>query len=545
MSELDLEHVKFHGYSPFKTKGECEFDHKAAWAAINFIERELIHVKGKLAGKPLILADWQKAIIGTVFGWKRKDGTRRYRRVYIELARKGGKSLLGAAIALILLYLDNEAGAEVYSCAGDRDQAGIVFDMAKSNVLRNEKLNSRSKIYRNSIVNHDRKTGMACGSYKVLSSDAGTKHGYSPSGVIFDELHVQPNGDLWEAMVTGTGARPQPLLVAITTAGWDRNSLCYQQHKLACSVRDDVTPLESFLPVIYAAADTDDWTVEATWRKAQPNLGVSVPVSFYEEECQTAQQNPAYENSFRRLYLSQWTEQDVRAIPMDKWDACGCDADPIQWRKEQLATLKNSPCVGGLDLGSTGDLTALVLLFGDCKPFTLLPFFWVPMESAAKRERRDHVPYPQWIKDGFIFPTPGTMTDYDKVRLDINSLADDYGIRELAVDRLFQGAQLCTQLGQDGLPIQAFGQSFLMFAAPTKFFLELIVSDGIRHGNNPVLRWMAANAATDDDAHENLKFDKKKSLERIDGIVASVMALGRVNLVEDAGYWNPSEGVSL
>lgn len=736
------------GYSAHETRGDCTFCVDTALLAVNFGPRFFRHVKGEKAGTPLYPEPWQAAIDACLFGYKRPNGLRRYRESYQEVPRGNGKSTRCVVVAGVLLYIDDEPGADIFSAAGTRDQAREVFSPFKLNVLSNKDLSSISQCYQNSVVRLDTKTGLPVGVYKAISADADFQHGGSPHGVIFDELHVQANRELWDVLHTGKIKRRQPLTVAITTAGFDLHSICYERRKYAEKVRDGVINDPSFLPVIYAAnplphvekfqsidairrLDTmctcenlnanvaercwreacascatiagvektgkttasgaattqtgqfdaggcaphatnktsstgtqntrpsqsqsgqngqretntasmpqttdgecnqktnwrcqnsggtpntgcgesstkkcetakagsaqfatepsscasitamiqelsgacsappatralalsetlknlysahsttcaarlarldgdwllvdcpgDDWTSPETWEKANPNLGISIKLEDLAAECEKAKAIPGYENTFKRLHLDIWTEQDVRAIPMNAWDACGGGVDPVEWRREQLESLLHQPCVGGLDLGSTGDLTALVLLFGESKPFTLLPFFWVPQESAVKRERRDHVPYPQWIKQGFIFPTPLTMTDYDKVRLDINKLADDYGIRELAVDRLFQGAQLCMQLGRDGLPVQAFGQSFLMFAAPTKFFLELIMCDGIRHGNNPVLRWMAANAATDDDAHGNLKFDKKKSLERIDGIVASVMALGRVNFVE-------------
>ena len=536
------------GYSAYETRGDCTFDIEAAWQAVNFGPRFLQHVKGAKGGEPLELEEWQAAILAVLFGYKRPDGRRRYRMAYVEIPRGNGKSTMCAVIVGVLLYVDDEPGADIFSAAGTRDQAHEVFDPFKMNVLRNPDLDSISRCYQNAVTRLDSETGLAIGSYKAVSADAKFQHGGSPHGVIFDELHVQPNRDLWDVLQTGKVKRRQPLTVAITTAGFDRHSICWEQHQYAERVRDGMQsspPFEDreFLPIIYAASPEDDWTDPDTWRKANPNLGVSISEEDLAKEVAKAKEIPAYENTVKRLHLDLWTEQDVRAIRMDKWDDCGGKVDAVKWRKEMLAELAGQSCVAALDIGGSGDLTALALIFGTKEPLTVLPFFWVPKDSATMRERRDRVPYSQWFKH-FVTPTEGVAMDYDQVRADINTLGDAFGITELAVDRLFQGDQLMMQLAQDGFNVVAFGQGFMSMAAPTKRFLELVVRDGLRHGNNPVLRWMASNAATEQDSAGNLKFSKKKSLERIDGIVATVMGLARA-MAGDEHQWfyerNPVE----
>ncbi len=532
-SNVDIEHCTFPGgYSPFETRGDCTFDEHAANVAIEFFPRFLVHVKGKLAGQPLELAQWQKDIIGTLFGWKRPDGTRRYRTAYIEVPRKAGKSTMGAGIALFSLYMDKEPGAEVYSCAAETKQASIVFKIAKEMVQRNEVLEPRSKIYQKSIAVTDTKTGIISGTYEALSSDAHTKHGYNPSCVIFDELHAQPNPDLWEVMETGMGARTQPLMVAITTAGFDRNSICYHQHRRARSIIEGVIDDETFLPVIYGADDEDDWTSEEIWIKAQPNLGVSVPIDFYQTKCKAAQDSPLFENTFRRLYLDQWTEQDVRWLAMIKWDACSGSGDAIAWRSEQLNRLKGKECYGGLDMSTTTDITAFVLVFKEDEGYTALPFFWIPEEGARNRSHRDRVDYDVWARQGFLKTTSGLPTiDYDVVRSDIVELGKQYNIKEIPTDR-WNATQIITQLDGDGFNIYAFGQGYASMSSPSKM-LEKIVLDGtLDHGGNPVLRWMASNVTVEQDAAGNIKPSKKKSTERIDGIVSLVMGLDRASTQE-------------
>lgn len=535
MIAIPTERLRFPGgYSPWETRGKCRFDPDAAGNAVRFFSEKLRHVKGDKAGKPLVLNEWQANIIATLFGWKRPDKTRRYRTAYIEVPRKAGKSTLASGIALLLLYCDDEPGAEIYSCASDRDQAAIVFEIAKENVVRCPALAKRSQIYQRSIVHREIATGIPKGSYKVISAEAASKHGYNPSGIIFDELHAQPNRDLWDVMKTGTGARSQPLTVALTTAGYDRHSICWEVRQQAVAVRDGMQN-ESMLPVIYSAEMEDDWESEAIWHKAQPNLEISVPLSFYRDEFTTAKQSPAFENTFRRLYLNQWTEQAVRWIPMDKWRACGAEID-----------VTGAECYAGLDLSTTTDITALVLAFRlpDGKVY-LLPHFWIPKENARARERRDRVPYILWGQQGHLTLTEGDVVDYDVVRRDINAFHERYNIREIAIDR-WNASQLTTQLMGDGFEIVPHGQGYASMSAPAKEFEKLVFGGQLAHPNSPVLDWMAGNVAVEQDAAGNLKPSKKASTERIDGIVAAVMAVGRLAADDElSGCWNPKDGVCL
>lgn len=493
------------------------FDEAAADRAVSFFELCLTHTKGEWAGQPLKLSDWQaEKIIRPLFGWKRADGTRRYRTAYIQIPRKAGKSTLSAGIALYLLFADKEPGAEIYSAAADREQAAIVFDMAKGMVEASEPLRRRSQSYRRAMI----VPSLAAG-YRVLSADANTKHGLSAHGIIFDELHAQPNRELWDVLTTSTGARRQPLTVAITTAGYDRHSICYELYTHACKVRDGLVNDPYFLPVIYEAEAGDDWKEPATWYKAHPGLGVSVKEEYFAAECAKAQAMPGYENTFRQLLLNQWTEQATRWIGMAAWDACA----------RPMPDLTGRDCFAALDLSSTTDVSALVLAFPVDGVLHLLPFFWVPEEGIRKRVERDRVPYDLWIKEGLIEATPGRVIDYDVIRRRINELAETYHIREIAVDR-WNATQLSTQLEADGFEMIGFGQGFASMAGPTKELEKRILEGTLNHGGNPVMRWMASNIATEQDAAGNLKPSKKKSTERIDGVVATIMALGRVMVAD-------------
>ena len=298
--------------------------------------------------------------------------------------------------------------------------------------------------------------------------------------------------------------------------------MCIRDRNYADQVAAGIIKDESFLSVIFAAGKDDDWKDPATWAKANPNFDVTVQQSFYEQECAKAVSLPSYENTFRRLYLNQWTEQDVRWLSMDAWDACAAP----------MPDLDGLPCFAALDLSSTTDITALVLGFPVDGKVHLLPFFWIPAEGVKKRVDRDRVPYSQWIKDGFIMTTPGKVIDYEFIRRKINELAEQYHIKEVAIDR-WNATQLSTQLEGDGFEMVGFGQGFASMASPTKELERRILEGTLNHGANPVMRWMASNITTEQDAAGNLKPSKKKSTERIDGIVATIMALGRIMLTDD------------
>lgn len=494
------------------SSGDFYFDDDAAKRAVSFFAECLTHTTGEWRGTPFVLSNWQAKIVRDIFGWKRQDGTRRYRTVFIALPRKQGKTTLAAGLALYAAFADNEPGAQVIAAAADREQARLCFDIAKGMVSAEPELSNRGEVYKNSIVIPE--TGS---SYRVLSSEAYSKHGLSCSYIGADELHAWPDRELWDVLVTSTGARRQPLSVVTTTAGFDRHSICYELWSYAEKVRDGIIQDDAFLPVIYAAAPDDDWTLPSTWAKANPGFNVSVKEDFYAGECAKAKELPSYENTFRRLYLNQWTESDVRWLGMEAWDKCG----------QNLPDLDGLPCYAGLDLSTTTDITALVLAFPAGPIVYLLPFFWVPGESILKRAKRDRVPYDLWQKQGFIEATSGNVLDYELIRARINALSERFHIKEIAIDR-WNATQLATQLAGDGFEVVGFGQGFASMSAPCKELEKRVLGQQIAHGNNPVLRWMASNVSVTTDAAGNLKADKAKSTERIDGIVASLMALGRV-----------------
>ena len=506
-------------------KDKYYFDEEAANRAVAFIETMIRHCKGDLTGELLILEEWQKEdLIKPIFGTKNKEtGLRRYRTVYCCIPRKNGKSTIGAAIALYMLFADEERGAEIFSCAGDRNQAGIIFNIAKSMIEMSPQLLQRGKIYRNSVLYPSKGN-----SYKVLSSDAKLQHGHNAHAILFDELHTQPNRELWDTMVTSTGARSQPLIMAITTAGSSKTdgNICWEIHDYACKVRDGIIEDDSFLPIVYAADEDDDITKEETWKKANPNYGLSINKEYLEKEAAKAVEIVSYENTFKRLHLNIWTSSITKWISDAVWMQNS--------KKFDRNLLKGRECWGGLDLASTRDLSSLVLLFPMDDGFVLLPYFWCPRESVYTRTIKSKIPYNQWEKEGFIEATSGDVQDYDFIQQRIMQLATDYNIKSIAFDR-WNSSQLVINLTNEGIPMSPFGQGYASMSAPTKEFEKLVLRKEINHFNNPVLRWQMQNVALRTDPAENIKCDKAKSSEKIDGIVATIMSLGEFMTDESPG----------
>lgn len=505
------------GYDPIATADGCWFDEATADRCIAFFAEYLTHIEGAVAGKPFVLEPWQAAHVGCAFGWKRANGTRRYREVFQYVPRKNGKSTeLGGLINLVA-FCDDEPGAQIYSAAADREQAALVYRQAKGMILQNAELSAGVKIYA-TFKSIEYPGGVV---YKALSADADTKHGFNTHFVVVDELHAQPNRDLVDVLVTSTGSRTQPLIWYITTADIDRESICNEKYEYACKVRDGVIKDASFLPVIYEALPDADWTSEDTWRLANPNLGVSVSLDYLRRECLRAREVPTYENTFKRLHLNMRTQQDVRWLPLDKWDLCNGVCDP--------AALAGRTCYVGLDLSTKHDITAAVKVFPPTPTdplWRVLPRFYVPADRAEDRERKDRVPYMTWARQGLVTLTEGNVIDYEKVKADLIADASTYQVAEVAYDP-WNATQIALQLQEAGATCVEFRQGYKSISEPSKELEKLILSHKIAHGGNPVLRWMAGNVAIDIDDAGNIKPSKKKSTERIDGIVALIMGLGR------------------
>jgi phage terminase large subunit-like protein len=524
------------GYSALRTAGNCDFDVAAAQQAVNFGPQFIRHVKGEKGGEPFWPETWQAALLANLLGWKRKDGRRRYRIAYIEIPRGNGKSFLCVVITGILLYVDDEPGADIFSAAGTREQAREVFGPFKMNVMTNPDLAEISQPYQSSVARIDPETGLPCGVYKAISADADFQHGGSPHGVIFDELHVQPNRDLWDVLQTGKIKRRQPLTVAITTAGFDRESICYEQRRWAEQVASGDVVDQSFFPVVYAADEKDDWTSPETWAKANPNLGVSVFEEDLASEAEKAKQQPGYENTFKRLHLNIWTEQDKRWLVMEKWRECG---------NTPIPDLSGQDCWLGIDLSSTTDVTAIALVFAaEDGGVYVLPEFWIPEDKALQRTNRDRFDYLAY-RGKYVNLIPGNWVEYGPIRQRINDLQSQYNIRKVAYDP-WNATQVVQDLMSDGFDMVEHRQGYASMTSPSKELERLVLAGKLYHGNNPVLRWMAANCAKSEDPAGNIKPDKAKSKEKIDGIVATVMALSLwMEFGKEPGAWNPEEGVCL
>ena len=492
---------------------------EAADVAVNFIKNELHHTKGQWHLNPFNLLKWQEdEIIRPLFGTLKPNGYRQVKTVYVEVPKKNGKSEIAAAIALKLLFADGEKGGEIYSAAADREQASIVFNVAVKMVEMNPLLLSKAKILDSTKRIIHRETGSV---YKVVSAESYSKHGINASGIIFDELHAQPTRELYDTLTYGSGsARRQPLFFLITTAGYNRNSICWEMHEYARKVKEGLND-PTFLPVIYQAEDDADWTDESVWQKVNPSLGDILDIDDLRHECTEAQENPAKENLFRRFRLNQWVRQEVRYIPLAEWDKCGGNL--------QLEDYTGKIFYCGLDLASSIDITAFVMCTYDepIDKIVIFPYFWVPEDNVEERVRRDKVPYDVWIKQGLLFTTPGNMIDYEFIRKFINDLQDKIYIEEIAYDR-WGMLELAPKLENDGFKIVPFGQGMQSMNHGTKELLSLAKSQKIAHGGNPILRWMCDNVMIRIDAADSWKPDKAKSTERIDGIVALIMGLSRL-----------------
>lgn len=500
---------------------DYRFDETAATRAVDFMQR-LPHVKGPKAGTPFVLELWQREIVRDLFGWKRPDGTRRYRTAYVEVPRKNGKSFLASAIALYLLFADGEAGAEVYSCAGDREQASLVFNVASEQVrqvpflAKNSTTRPSYKLLRN-----DRGTSY----YKAVSADAKLKHGFNPHGVLADELHVWPSRELWDVMESGKGARLQPLTFAITTAGYDRSSICWELHQHALRVQADPSIDEAFYARVYGADPAEDWTEPAVWAKANPNLGVSVSEQFLRDECQRAQEMPSYENTFRQLYLNQWTQQAVRWLPMVAWDACrGCVAE---------SELIGKPCWAALDLALTRDLSAFAMVWptGETEDgperFAVKLRFWAPSEPLTKRQDQDGRQIRNFGKQGHITLTEGDVQDHRRIIGEVAELCGGHGVESVLYDPAKGGSVVAQELQDEhGIKVEKFSQTPASYTPAMELLESLVLGGRIEHFGDPVLRWNAENVSVERNEKRETMFPVKPySAAKIDGIVALLMAL--------------------
>jgi phage terminase large subunit-like protein len=529
------------------------FDEKAAKMVIAFFS-VLRHSKGEWAGKPVHLEPWQQFWLWVVFGWKRADGTRRFRTSYLEVARKNGKSTLAAGIGLYLMAADNEPGAEVYTAATKKDQAKITHGEATRMVQQSPELKREVNLFRDNISSRT-----TFSKYEPLGADSGTLDGLNIHGVIADEVHAWKGRQLWDVLETATGARRQPLMVAITTAGFDRQSLCYQLHDYAEKVLSQVIEDDSYFGLIFtldgAEKDeegrvikkADNWEDERVWVKANPNLDVSKKRGDIQQKAERAKNMPAAQNAFLRLEMNVWTQASELWVDPMKWRACGHIPPGFEGNVETAGIeqvmahmeryLRGRQCYGALDLSSNIDISAWVLVFPPeefDEPYWVLCRFFIPEDNIEARVRRDRVPYDAWQRQGLLTATPGNVIDYDFILAQVDEDAQAFDIQEVGFDR-WGASAITTKLQDKGgedwvVPI---GQGFASMASPMKQLERLILGAKLGHGGHPILTWMAANLVATSDPAGNLKPDKMRSREKIDGMLALLMGIDRAVREED------------
>lgn len=516
----------------------CVFHLPSAERVRTFFQKHLRHTTGEWAGQPFILLPWQwRDVIAPLFGWKRKnekgEWVRRFSRGYLSCAKKNGKSGLFAGLELYLLLADGEPGAEVYTAAGDRDQAAIIYREAVKMIEASAGLTKLCHCVDSSKVINGPGRSFA----KALSAEAPTKEGLNASAILFDELHAQPNRVLWDTLEYAGSARRQPFMLAITTAGSDKESICGEQYEYAKRVIVGEVPDTAFFAKIYEAGPDDNWEDEASAYKANPSLGITIKLDKFRADLMQAKESPAKEASFRRYRLNQWVQTADAWLSMDQWDCCVGDLDYASL----LKSLEGRECLAGLDLSSTDDTTALILIFPDDDgSFDVLCFFFLPEENILQLERKHRVPYRAWAKQGYIELTPGNVVDYNILIERIDQLAETYNIQRIAIDRKFQGQSVETDLLAAGYDVTPAGQGYISQDLPAKELEKLLKAGRIRHGKHPVMRWHASNVVVDIDKANNYSINKKKSRSKIDGIAALLMAL--MMRMNEAGSGSDEQG---
>ena len=493
------------------------------------------HYKGPLAGQAFNPDPWQCFILQSVIAWKRKDnGRRRYRIAYVEVARKNAKTYLAAVVALYLLALDGERGAEIYSAATKVKQAKIVWDMAEKIAKRSPALRDKFRT-RYSALEYERTDSF----FEPLPADSDKLDGLNPHGGIVDEFHAWPHRGLWDQLEDGMGARDQPLIFAITTAGHDKNGICYQvrQHCLNTLTLDGYDDDEVFsyvaCPDEEDLADPEGWKKTDVWKKANPALGTAKKIEFMQSQVDRAGQMPSKENTVKTKQLNIWTAGETKWLDVARFEQCGRSA--LNYA-DAFESMTGRDCYTGLDLSAKVDFTAAAHLFPpteDSEKWSVLLRLWVPEATAAIREKRDRIPLAKWVDEGFVTLTDGEVVDYDKVEADLIADGETFNVREIGFDP-WNATATATHLDLEGFSMIQMRQGFATMAAPTKEFEVMTMRRQWEHFKNPALCWMAKNAQVVRDSNDNLRPAKNKAADRIDGVVAMIMALGRALLAEDS-----------
>lgn len=508
------------------------FDRQAAEKVFQFYA-QLRHYKGEWAGTPILLEPFQAFIIGSLFGWKSSEtGLRRFRQAYLEQPRGQGKSTMAAGVSLRLAFFDREPGAEVYCCATHRAQAKITWQAAKEMVLRSG-LKQRIQVRVSNM--HE---AASSSRLEPLGADADTLDGLRPNGVILDEIHAMKSSRMVDVMTTATGTRRQPLVFEITTAAIGQHGVCWDHHDYTSKVLRGIVDDPSWFGMIIGADPDDDWTDPSVWKKANPNLGISIKLDDLARKCKKAKHIVSDEPEFRRLHLGQWVQQAEKYISLSDWDKPENSA-PID-----RASLRNRPCIIGMDVSSKSDFTALVAIFALPEGrFAVLPTIFAP-QSALQQARRESIPLAAWTREGFLKVTSGDVIDQAAIRNEVMAMSKEFKVVELAFDA-WNATILATELQAEGITVVEVRQGFRTLSEPTKELAALLANGQLQHGGHPVLRWMADNMTVRQDANGNIAPDKARASEKIDGIVALIMALTRRAQLKDRPLGPRERGILL
>lgn len=520
----DLAKARKRGY-PYR------FDPWHAGDVCDFIEK-LPHVEGEWDYPTLILEPWQIFILASVFGWRRKsDGRRRFNTVYIELARKNGKSVLSSGVALYCLCCEGEKGPQIKTAATTGDQARIIFDVAKAMADITPELREAFDIetFANSVICNNNQ-----GNIKPINAKASSQDGLNPHLSILDELHAHESRRLFDVLKSARGARKNPLSWYITTAGYNAEGVCWEQRTLVTKILEGVFQGDHYFGVIYTLdiddenpKKSDDPFKQKNWRKSNPNLGVSIQLEEMREYAKEARFSPDSETEFKIKRVNIWVSAKSCWIPMEQWKLCNGKVDLREAEKADVV-------VGGLDLAATSDINAFVVAWIKKEILKLYCKFYVPEMQLRIRSSKGDIPYETWRKQGFLTVTPGNVANYAYIEKDIESLYGRLNIKEIAYDP-WNASDLVNRLTEKDIEMIEFRQGIPSYNAPMKAFERHIKGLTLAHGGNPVLNWMASNIIKREDVNENIAPDRKKSQDKIDGIVSAIMALGRLMAYEDPG----------
>ena len=509
------------------------FDEGKAKVVIAFFNL-LKHSKGEWAGQNIVLEPWEQAHFWILFGWMRDDGRRRFSTSYLEVARKNGKSLIASGVGLYGLIADGEMGAEIYTAATKRDQARIIHGEAVRMVKQSKELLKEVKLVKDNIYSE-----ATYSKYMPLGRDSNTMDGLNVHMGLIDELHAHPNGDLWDILETATGSRRNPMMYAVTTAGSNRVSICHQMHDYTKKVLEGVVHDDSFYGIIYSLdrlesedglgeGPLEDWENEACWIKSNPNLGVSKKLDNMRDKSHKAKALPGRLNAFLQKELNVWVQGDSRWLLPEQWRRC----DQSEIDTDDLMGLK---CWGGLDLSSTLDLTAWVLVFEPVNGIRpVVCRFWIPEDNIMERVKNDRVPYDSWVRNGWLETTPGNVVDYDWILAAVQDDFSRYSLQEAMFDP-WNATHVSNKLIEEGIEMIEYRQGYVSMNPAVKALEVGIQTAAINHGGHPVLSWMADNVIMTMDPAGNRKPDKSKSREKIDGIIGLLMAYYRATLGKGQG----------